>query len=42
MGLGKLELVGGSGSGKSTLINVLSGFLQQNSGEIEVNGKKHF
>jgi len=33
-----IGIMGGSGSGKSTLINILTGFLRPESGEILVNG----
>lgn len=36
-GYQKIAIVGESGSGKSTLLNVLSGFLEPDSGRIEIN-----
>lgn len=38
-GYQKVGIIGASGSGKSTLINVLSGFAEPNSADIEINGK---
>lgn len=37
-GYGKIGVIGSSGAGKSTLTEVLSGFLQPDSGAIEING----
>ena len=36
-GFGKIGIIGASGAGKSTLINVLGGFLQPNTAEIEIS-----
>jgi branched-chain amino acid transport system ATP-binding protein len=33
-------LKGGNGSGKTTLINIISGFLKPDEGNVELNGKK--
>src|SRR5699024_6136521 len=43
-GFQKIGIIGLSGSGKSTLINTLSGFLQTDKGQIEVNDQNisHF
>lgn len=43
-GFGKIGIIGASGAGKSTLIQILSGFLQAQVGEIYVNDKEipHF
>jgi general nucleoside transport system ATP-binding protein len=35
-----LGLVGGNGAGKSTLMNILSGLIAQNSGELLIDGRK--
>jgi len=39
-GFGKIGIIGASGAGKSTLIELLGGFLQPKSGEIQINNTK--
>lgn len=39
-GFGKIGIIGASGSGKSTLIQLLNGFVDPTSGNIEVNGHR--